>query len=251
MNFETPRRRASSRRTKTPRTSVSMNEASPSSERSTWVSAAKLTTASQPSMATPTTSGSTMSPRTNRYSEAGRCATSARFAGLAAYVSLSRLTTETFPARDSRTWRMKLDPMKPQPPVTKSFMESRGASYDPDLRIVADQEPVDAGPLRARMDADVFSDQRIRDARRDPLEPRALEDDGVLDLAAVDEAARADRGVGADEGVADLGAGTDDRGPADRTARKPRSRLDHDLALDLAAIARALDASGRERVEDD
>jgi hypothetical protein len=66
MNFRMPRRRASSSSTKTPRMSVSMNEASPSSDRSTCVSAAKLTTVSQPSIATPTTSASTMSPRTKR-----------------------------------------------------------------------------------------------------------------------------------------------------------------------------------------
>ena len=48
-----------------PSTSVSMNSEAPWIERSTCVSAAKLTTASQPSPAAATTVGSQMSPSTN------------------------------------------------------------------------------------------------------------------------------------------------------------------------------------------
>ncbi len=66
MNFSIPRRRASSSRTKTPRTSVSMKDASPRSDRSTCVSAAKFTTWVHPSMAARAASGSAMSPLTKR-----------------------------------------------------------------------------------------------------------------------------------------------------------------------------------------
>ena len=58
-----------------PSTSVSMNSEAPWIDRSTWVSAAKLTTASQPSPAAATAVGSQMSPSTN-----STCAPS-RFAG--------------------------------------------------------------------------------------------------------------------------------------------------------------------------
>ena len=46
--------------------SVSMKWLAPSSERSTWVSAAKLTARSQPAIASRTTSASQMSPWTKR-----------------------------------------------------------------------------------------------------------------------------------------------------------------------------------------
>src|SRR2546428_8909000 len=146
---------------------------------------------------------------------------------------------------------MKFEPMKPQPPVTSTFIaatrfpscsaKQRFAaphefpvsrfpprSYDADLRVVSDQEAVDAGPLDARVDADVRSDQGIGDAAGDPLQPRTLENDRVLDLATLDEAVRPDRRVGTDEGVPDLGARSDDGGPPDRRAHPARAGLDPD-----------------------
>ena len=55
-------------------------------ERSTWDSAAKLTTASASATSGPTTAASAMSPRTNRKREAssGSASTGARFARLPA-----------------------------------------------------------------------------------------------------------------------------------------------------------------------
>ena len=64
-----------------------------------------------------------------------------------------------------------------------------------------------ARPLGAGVDAHVLADERVRDPHRNALQLRAFQDDRVLDLAAVDQAAGADRRVGPDEGVADLGAG--------------------------------------------
>src|SRR5262249_1518904 len=82
----------------------------------------------------------------------------------------------------------------------------------------ADEEAMDPRPFEARVDADVLADQRIGDADGDPLEPGTLEDDGVLDLAAVDEAAGPDRRVRPDERVADLGARSHDPPAAARAA---------------------------------
>src|SRR5215468_6290784 len=51
---------------------------------------------------------------------------SARLAGFPAYVSLSRLTTRSSGC-SRRTWRTKLLPMKPAPPVTTSFIGAGAA----------------------------------------------------------------------------------------------------------------------------
>ena len=87
------------------------NSWAPRIERSTWVSAAKLTTASHPSPARSTASGSAMSPTTSS------TPVPSRFAGLPAYVSLSRTTTSSPPASSRLT---KCDPMNPAPPVTST-----------------------------------------------------------------------------------------------------------------------------------
>ena len=85
-------------------------------ERSTWVSAAKLTMASAPSAASATASGSQIEPCTKRYRASP--ATSATLAGLPAYVRASRFTTSSSGWRPSMR-RTKCEPMKPQPPVTR------------------------------------------------------------------------------------------------------------------------------------
>src|ERR671937_983346 len=108
--YRAPTADACWRRTYVPRTSVSMNSAAPKIERSTWVSAAKLTIASQPSAAVATASRSAMSLWTNSTSAPSR------FARLPEYVSLSRTTTRS-PAAARRF--AKCDPMKPAPPVTR------------------------------------------------------------------------------------------------------------------------------------
>ena len=87
-----------------------MNSAAPRIERSTCVSAAKLTTASQPSPALATASASQMSPSTSCVSQPSR------FAGLPEYVSLSSTTTSS-PAATRRL--TKCEPMNPAPPVTR------------------------------------------------------------------------------------------------------------------------------------
>src|SRR5215210_5390159 len=93
-----------------PKTSVWMKSPAARIERSTWVSAAKLTIASQPSAASATAPGSPMSPWTKR------CSTPSRFAGFPEYVSLSSTTTSS-PPRTSRF--TKCEPMNPAPPVTR------------------------------------------------------------------------------------------------------------------------------------
>src|SRR6202162_6446952 len=155
---------------------------------------------------------------------------------------------------------MKFDPMNPQPPVTRVFTAgprgtpgkrktengkrkgrplpsrfpfpvSRPVSYDADLRIVPDQEAVDARPLVAGVDADVGADQRVRDAHRDPLQAGALQHGRILDHAELDETVRPDRRVGTDEGVPDLGARPDDGRSPDRGVKEPEPRLDRGPAL--------------------
>src|SRR5215471_17417571 len=81
------------------------------------------------------------------------------------------------------------------------------------------------------MNAHVRSDQGIGDAAGNALQPRALEDDRVLDLAPLDEAVRTDRRVGPNEGVPDFRPTPDDRGAANDGVRQFRPRLDHHLAL--------------------
>src|SRR5215208_5927178 len=88
-----------------------MNSAGPRIERSTCVSAAKLTIASQPAADSATASGSQMSPWKNS------CAMPSRFARLPEYVSLS--STTTLSPRSARR-RTKCEPMKPAPPVTST-----------------------------------------------------------------------------------------------------------------------------------
>src|SRR5215468_10970934 len=57
---------------------------------------------------------------------------SARLAGFPAYVSLSRLTTRSSGCSRS-TWRTKLLPMKPAPPVTTSFMSVSTSCHFPNV----------------------------------------------------------------------------------------------------------------------
>ena len=64
-NRRTPASRAAMIRVAVPTTSVSMNSVGLCSERSTWLSAARLMTTSQPSTARDATSGSAMSPWMN------------------------------------------------------------------------------------------------------------------------------------------------------------------------------------------
>src|SRR6185295_12946414 len=97
------------------------------------------------------------------------------------------------------------------------------------------------------MDTHVRSDQRVRDAPGDPLDAGALENDRVLDLAALDITARADRRVGADEGVVDLGAGPDDRRAAQSRPDDPGPGLENHLALDAAAGVDVLEPPRVER----
>src|SRR3546814_10293166 len=89
--------------------------AGPSIERSTWLSAAKLTTASGRCSASRRSirSRSPMSPWTKTC--AGLSFSDASVSRLPAYVRASRLTTRTPLATASST---KLPPMKPAPPVT-------------------------------------------------------------------------------------------------------------------------------------
>src|SRR5256712_7609897 len=93
-------------------------------DRSTWVSAAKWTTASAPRIASDTRTVSQTSPRRNAICPASR--RSRRFARFPAYVSLSRTTT-SWPFLTAI--RTKFDPMNPAPPVTRrrTARDNRGA----------------------------------------------------------------------------------------------------------------------------
>src|SRR3974390_565389 len=86
--------------------------------RSTWVSAAKFTSASGLCWKTcSTAAASAMSPWARVYR--GFSARSERLSGLPAWVSLSKLMTSTS-WRLVKSSRMKFDPMKPAPPVTNT-----------------------------------------------------------------------------------------------------------------------------------
>src|SRR5437879_1655939 len=106
--------RAASRTTWVPRTSVRTKSPASITDRSTWVSAAKWTTASAPRIASDTRTGSQTSPRRNAICPASR--RSRRFSRFPAYVSLSSTTTSRpfFTAM-----RTKFEPMNPAPPVTR------------------------------------------------------------------------------------------------------------------------------------
>src|SRR5262245_15135580 len=115
-------------------------------ERSTCVSAAKLTIASQPAAARSTVSGSPMSPTTSS------APTTSRFAGLPAYVSLASTATSA-PAAASR--RTKCEPMKPAPPVTSTFTRRRLVVHD-------DQPDRDAlDRVRGRLGCRLLGRQRL------------------------------------------------------------------------------------------
>src|ERR1700704_21812 len=98
-----------------PRNSVRPKSSAGRIDRSTWVSAAKLTIAVQSRAARLTSAGSAMSPSWNSTS-------SGRFARLPEYVSLSSTATSS-PARSRRF--AKCEPMKPAPPVTRTRIARR------------------------------------------------------------------------------------------------------------------------------
>ena len=102
--------------TPVPTTLVSRNTAGPSIERSTWLSAAKWTTTSCPAISRVDHLASRMSPCTNGGVESP--SSSSTVALTPAYVSRSRLVTSASGSRSS-TRRMKFEPMKPAPPVTR------------------------------------------------------------------------------------------------------------------------------------
>src|SRR5436305_2567344 len=110
-----------SSKTCVPPNSVRPNSCAPRIDRSTCVSAAKLTIAAQPLAAWATVSASTMSPSTNSRSHPSR------FARFPEYVSLSSTTTSCPPASNRLA---KCEPMKPAPPVTRI----RIPSYTYDVR---------------------------------------------------------------------------------------------------------------------
>src|SRR2546428_3533547 len=116
--------RAASSMTWVPSTSVRTKSPASRTDRSTWVSAAKWTTASAPRMAAVTIPASHTSPRSNEIVPASR--RSRRFARFPAYVSLSRTTT-SWPFLTAI--RTKFDPMNPAPPVTRrrTARDNRGA----------------------------------------------------------------------------------------------------------------------------
>src|SRR5450759_1861601 len=87
---EMPCARTTSSSVCVPRMSVWRNASGSAMERSTWVSAAKLTMASTPAAADSTASRSQMSPRTKL--ERGSAATFSRLSRFPAYVSVSKQT---------------------------------------------------------------------------------------------------------------------------------------------------------------
>src|SRR5258708_18650903 len=74
-----------------------------------------------------------MSPRTREYR--GSLAMSARLSGLPAYVSLSKFTISTEYWEGSRC-RIKFDPIKPAPPVTRTRSEEHTSELQSPDQIV-------------------------------------------------------------------------------------------------------------------
>src|SRR5262249_43100235 len=93
-------------------------------------------------------------------------------------------------------------------------------------------------------------DQARLDAHTDVGQARALQHDRVLDLAAADHDAVADRREGPDVRLLDPGPAADDRGATDRAVDDLGPRLGDPLAPHLGALGDALDAR-LQRVEDD
>src|SRR5262245_22587682 len=146
-----------------------MNSAPLRMERSTCVSAAKFTTASQPSPAAVTAIESAMSPSWNS------CATPSRLARLPEYVSLSSTTTSSPRAARSFT---KWEPMNPAPPVTSTLI----ASEPSQARAQALSPMRQARRLRLRRAQDGVRRPRRRPVelgRRDALD--AALDPGLLE----------------------------------------------------------------------
>src|SRR6476660_5701450 len=110
-----PLSRTCSSSTCVPKNSVRPKSVAARIERSTCVSAAKLTIASQPRAARATSAGTAMSPWWHSVP-------SGRFARFPEYVSLSRTTTSS-PPRSRRF--TKCEPMKPAPPVTRTRIVGR------------------------------------------------------------------------------------------------------------------------------
>src|SRR6267142_2284837 len=185
----------------TPKTSVRRNASGSISDRSTCDSAAKLTTASTPRMTSRTTFASQTSPCTNVYRES--FARSARFAGFPAYVSLSRLTTRSS-ACVARTWRMKLEPMNPHPPVTRSFTSLPANDFpDRDARWDANQARGAGAEREAHARAlGLRALPHVEQHQQHPIGRRHVPDVGL----ALVEVVRLDR-AGLDLAVVDLAYG--------------------------------------------
>src|SRR5262245_1966882 len=107
---------------------------------------------------------------------------------------------------------------------------------DPDLRVVADHEPVRARLRGVAVDADVAAQQ----ARLHPAgkvgHAAAREQDRMLELGLLDRAILADRAVGPHVRVDQLRVRADDRRPAYRRSHERRARLDDDAPVDARGV---------------
>src|SRR5919106_2989049 len=99
-------------------------------------------------------------------------------------------------------------------------------SEDLDLALVAEHQAVHRRRGLSPADLDVLAEERLREAPH-VLDPAALHDDRVLDLAPADGAVVVDRGVRPDQVVLDHRVLSDDRRTADDRARYLRAPLDH------------------------
>ena len=106
-----------------PVTLVEMKSAAPAIDRSTWLSAAKCTTASVPAIRSPTRAASRMSPSTNR--SRGESSTGARLVsvpGVGEQVQDDDLGVGQRRVGAGQRRRTKFEPMNPAPPVTSMRM---------------------------------------------------------------------------------------------------------------------------------
>src|SRR5450631_277591 len=131
---------------------------------------------------------------------------------------------------------------------TRTREPRRASELDP--RVVAEHQAHGGRTRRGFADLALLPDERTVDLPGDVVDPRALEDDAVLDLRVAYDAVEIDRRERTDVGVVDHCAAADDRRPAHNTVAQRRSLLHHHLAVEAHILADGAVAPGLEGVED-
>src|SRR4029077_16020454 len=126
---------------------------------------------------------------------------------------------------------MRSPPSCPRAPKTRYFSATPDArrSSERDARVVAEHQAKGSRTRRRFADLALLPDERPVDLAGDVMDPRALEDDAVLDLRVAHDAVEVDGRERADVGVVDDRAAADDRRTANHAVAQRGSLLHHDL----------------------